>query len=267
MALKIEPQVLLNLLELKEVVLETNREDKVIPEKVFLGLLHKQRGALLFAHGKEELKRLHERIHRQGERDADWKGISLRIYSKKDGQKFSLLDEHGKSFTAEELSQNAEKIVEVTLSLLNEKSQKLAFSPGSIEERVLEDLSFVSEFFTKEIEKHPAWMGNISRGEAESFLRKSPRGTFVLRRGDKATEAMMRNFCVSYRHTFPFFILTYSESHGKISEKLILEWNGWFIYNDEPRFETYPGEKFDDIDSLLNSIEGLGVPYQMEGSI
>lgn len=253
-------QVLLNLLELKEVVLEAHGWQQEENERTYFALLHRKRGALLFSQEPQEWRDLYDKVRLEKE---EWKPIRLRVFAKREGSKFFFLDESGEKLDLHGVSDIAQKIAETTLALLNR--QGIASSPAkgrSIEAEVLKDLRFVRTFFFQEIERHAAWMGEIGREEAEDLLRKEPEGTYLLRHGDKTTKEMLEGLFRDYSSMMLFFVLTYTRGKGKISEKLILKDGGWFIYNDDPDLRHNPQNKFSSLDGLLLSIKEARTPYR-----
>ncbi len=248
MSLHRDPQqVFLNLLELKEAIFERGRPQEIPTERTYRGFLHHGRGAFLFAEPPRERE--------------EWRQIHLRVYSQREGDKFFLLDEKGQPLSLHQMSERAQEIARATLSLLNERSKEIPFRNEPIEAAVLQDLQFVRRFFSREIEKHPGWMGEIDRSEAEKLLRNQPEGTYLIRHGDALTEETVQSLFQKCAFMI-FFVLTYSEGKKKVSERLILWDAGWFVYNDEPDLGNSHQRRFSDVDSLLRSLPEIRMPYR-----
>lgn len=243
-------QVFLNLLEFKEAIFERGRLQKMPTERTYGGFLHPGRGAFVFAEPSSEKER--------------WKQIRLRVHSQREGDKFFLLDEKEEPFHLSQISERAQEITRATLSLLNRRCNEVSSREEPIEAVILQDLQFVRRFFSQEIEKHPGWMGEISRFEAEKLLKDHPEGTYLIRHGDHLTEKTVES--LFQRCAFMiFFVLTYSEKKKKVRERLILWDAGWFIYNDEPDLGNSLQKRFSDVDSLFRSIPEIKMPYRGKG--
>lgn len=259
MALQYDPrQVVLNLLQLRAVVFMN--KPSIEPERVYSGVLHHKKGAMLFSYDPTDLKEIYEEIKEVGGKEEEWTPIHLKVFAKKTGNKFIIVDEHGIEMLSH-LSEEARKVAQITVDLLNKQSANLS-GKDPIEKAVLEDLRFISDFFAKEVEKLPGWAGKISREKAEELLEGKAQGTYLLRRGDEATDIMLKMLFDEKAEPFLYLIVTCLLEEGQLGEKLLIESGGWFVYNDVPNLDYYLDRKFPSLEALINSIEPLKHPLQ-----
>lgn len=257
MALRADPrQILDNLLEFKAVVV---KKKQFTPVRIYNALLNQKTGALHFA---EEVKELEEEVQKEGWRKAEWKIVKLVVSdTATEGASFRLLDVEGNELDYQELSEGASKIAHLTISFLNQHGH--GKKNQSAEETALQDLSLAKiQIVPDEVVNHSAWRGPISRLEAEQLLMDAPPGSYLLRMPENISEAMRVLFSEEEKRPVGFYLLTISEGDRKISEKLIVKYYGYFIYNDEPELSIYEDKAFPSLVALLESLDVLRLPLQ-----
>ncbi len=259
MAMQYDPrQVVLNLLQLRAVVFmkRPSRE----PERIYSGLLNQKKGAMLFSFDPNDFSEIYDEIKEVGGSEEEWTPMYLKVYAKKTGNQFSIVDEKGREIFSS-LGDEATKVVQITMDLLNKQSVKVQ-EKDPIEKAILEDLRFISDFFANEIEKLKGWAGKINREKAEGLLDANEPGTYLLRRGDESTDNMLKMLFNDKAEPFLYFVVTYLKEESQLGEKLLIESGGWFVYNDIPDLNYYIDRKYTTLEALIGSIKELKYPLQ-----
>lgn len=258
MVLQYDPrQVVLNLLQLRSVVY-LMRPEKKAGERRYSGLINMKKGTMLFSFDPEGFAEIYAEIKETGGKEEDWKPIYLKVYAKREGDQFVIIDEEGNTLNLASFAKEAKKVAQITLDFLNQQSKHARKEP--VEQAVLEDLRVVSDFFAKEIEKIAGFQGRIDREEAERRLEGKHMGSYLLRLGNDTVDNMIRMIFVDQAEPFLYLIATYLVDEEQFGEKLLIEDGGWFVYNDVPDPTYYRDRKFPTLEALLRTIEELKFP-------
>lgn len=259
MTLQYDPrQVVLNLLQLRAVVFMKKPSKEA--ERSYAGLMHLKKGAMLFSFDPNDFSEIFDEIKEVGGNENEWTPIHLKVFAKKTGNMFTIVDERGREIFSS-LGEEAKKVAQITMDLLNKQSANVQ-EKEPIEKAILEDLRFISDFFAKEIEKLKGWAGKIDREKAENLLDANEPGTYLLRRGDESTDNMLKMLFSDKTEPFLYFVVTYLKEESQLGEKLLIESGGWFVYNDIPNLDYYIDRKFTTLEALIGSIKELKYPLQ-----
>ncbi len=234
-------EVLLNLIRMKDSLLEKRRDGSVPQEKegerVYEALLNRSTGDIRFA---QKINTLETHIAQKGKvraHPSELIKVQIRVIRLKGETHFEICDETGRPLNFSNLQQLAKKIVRETIDVLNQKGKETAAESGLLpEEEALRDLSEVHLSPPRErIEDLPGWRGPLTRLEAEELLEGSPVGTYLLREADfltgKASEELSKSNALAVRAC----VVTFVDEEEKISDILLLETDkGWTLYKDDP---------------------------------
>lgn len=130
------------------------------------------------------------------------------------------------------LSEKAVLLLQETLRAINHCGQ--ISKSGSVKEVLLACVRSLKHELPEEIAMQSAWMGELERIPAEKLLSKSAPGTYILRKGDEYTKEIEGNLAEQDSLPVRCFVLTLAESHGKISDRILIQRpSGWAIFNDD----------------------------------
>ena len=226
---------------------------------VYQAIINKKTGDIRFIEYFKKLDEVYHRLKEEGLDEDDWKIIRLTVDERKEETKksFSMKEENDEELREEELEPLAKRVTHETLRVLNQKGEEIKKHPrkGRLEQAVLADLSTTHTKIQNEpIEENEAWMGTISRKDAEILLQGKSPGTYLFRQGDATTEAIGERLSQEKYRSLLCYVLTLVEQDNKFTDFLILiKEDRWVIYHDMPEFQLEE-KGYQDIEELLSHL-------------
>ncbi|MES2273744.1 MAG: SH2 domain-containing protein [Chlamydiota bacterium] len=266
-------EVLNNLIRFKDNLLEMRNEDgrsqsehrgqqQKKKGRIYKVLLNRRTGDMRFA---QKISNLEHHFGYAGKQKAgaeDWKEVHLIVEQKLPREvHFEVLDAHDQVIKPADLDPLAWRITKETIAVLNQKGKEVKDLRGEMlpEESILEDLSSIHISAQHDrIEHLPGWVGAMERIEAENILIDKPVGTYLLRDGDKITNAIAFHLAESNFVSVHAYVLTLVEKEKKISDILFLQTDkGWTHYADNTHLEEREYHYYVSPEALLHSFSHL----------
>lgn len=256
-------EVFNNLIRFKDKLADLKEHGRSLKSKgnqrSYAVLLNRHTGDMRF---QQKITTLEQRIVEgklKKESPLEWKKMQIVVTDWKGKVHFILCDAEQKPLHNSDFSSLALKIATETMELLNHKAVSHEFKEKTMlaEEEVLQDLSMIHLASpTERIEEYPGWIGNITRIDAEKYLKKKARGTYLLREGDQIAVATAFHLAEENVLTVHPFIITFKEEENKITEHLIFQTNrGWTLYKDDPNLKDPHYHYFVSLQGLLNFLK------------